>query len=60
VFFLSKTSRRTPRPTQPPVQWVAGFLSGGKAAGGGSEVDPTPPSTAEVKSNWSYTSAPPV
>jgi len=40
-------------PTQRPIQWVLGFLPG-------SEVDHSRPSTAVVKREWSYTSAPPI
>jgi hypothetical protein len=34
-------------PTLPPVQWVLGVLSGGKARPG-RDADHTPPSSAEV------------
>jgi hypothetical protein len=36
------------RPTQPPIQWVAGALSLGVKRQG-SEADHSPPSSAEVK-----------
>jgi hypothetical protein len=35
--------------SQPPIQWVAGFQPG-------HEVDHSPPSSTEVKNEWSYTS----
>jgi hypothetical protein len=34
-------------PTQPPIQWVAGR-----------KADHSPPSSAEIKNAWSYTSSP--
>jgi hypothetical protein len=43
------------RPTQPPIQWVAGALSLGVKRPG-REVNHSPPSSAEVKNEWSYTS----
>jgi len=43
-------------PTQPPTQWVTGLFPGGKASG----VDYPPPSTAELKKEYSYTSTPPL
>jgi hypothetical protein len=45
------------RPTQPPIQWIAGdFTLGVKRPG--HEADLSPPSSAKVKSVWSYTSTP--
>ena len=38
-------SRPTLGPTQPPVQWVTGFFSGGKERPG-RDADPSPTSTA--------------
>jgi hypothetical protein len=46
-------------PTQPPIQWVPRALSLGVKRPG-REVDPSPPSSAEVKNLLSYTSTPPV
>jgi len=40
-------SRPALRPTQPPVQWVPGLSRGGKVLPG-RDVDPSPPSSAEV------------
>jgi hypothetical protein len=58
LFLLATTSRLALGPTQPPVQWVAGaFTPGIKRPG--SEANHSPPSSAEVKNPWSYTSAPP-
>jgi hypothetical protein len=44
-------------PTQPPIQWVPGFLSLG-IKWSRHEADHSPPSSAEVKNEWSYTSSP--
>jgi len=44
-------------PLQPPIRWVPGSLSLGLKRPG-SEADQSPPSSAEVKNVWSYTSAP--
>jgi len=39
--------------TQLPIQWALGALSSW------SEADGSPPCSAEVKDEWSYTSTPP-
>jgi hypothetical protein len=57
IFLFSTASRTALGPTQPPLQWVAGALSLGVKRPG-RETDHSPPSTAEVKNAWSYTSAP--
>jgi hypothetical protein len=44
-------------PNQPPIQWVLGALSLGVKRPG-READHSPPSSAEVKNVWSYTSIP--
>jgi hypothetical protein len=44
-------SRPAVGPTQPPIQYVPGFLSGVKRPG--REVGHTSPSGAEVKNKWS-------
>jgi hypothetical protein len=44
-------------PTQPRIQWVPGILSLG-VKWPGREADYSPPSSAEVKNAWSYTSTP--
>jgi hypothetical protein len=46
-------------PTQSPIQWVPGALSLGVKRPG-READHSPPSSAEVKIAWSYTSTPPI
>jgi len=49
-------SRPAPGPTQPPVQWIPG-LSRGKERPG-RDADSSPPSSAMVKEEYSYTSTP--
>jgi hypothetical protein len=44
-------------PTQPPIRWVQGAISLGLKRSG-READHLPPSSAEVKNVWSYTSTP--
>jgi len=58
-FFLATAPRPTLGPTQPPIQWIPWSPSPGINRPGG-EVDDAPPSSAEVKNAWSYTSSPPV
>jgi len=36
-------------PTHPPIQWVPTFFLGGGGMMPGSEADPCPPSSAEVR-----------
>jgi hypothetical protein len=43
------------RPTQPPIQWVPKALSPGVKRQG-READRSPPTSAEVKKMWIYTS----
>jgi hypothetical protein len=43
-------------PTQPPIHWVQ-YFPGGKGAG--YEANQLPPSSAEDKDTWIYTSTPP-
>jgi hypothetical protein len=52
-------SRLALGPTQPPIQRVTGALSLGVKRPG-READNSPPSSAEVKNGWSYTSTPPI
>jgi hypothetical protein len=42
-------------PIQPPIQWVSGAVSMGVKRPG-REAEHLPPSSAEVKNAWSYTS----
>jgi hypothetical protein len=51
-------SRPALRPTKTSVQWVPGALTPGLKRPG-HEDDHSPPSSAEVKNAWSYTSSPP-
>jgi hypothetical protein len=44
-------------PIQPPIQWVLDALSP-EVKRPGREADHSPPSSAEVKNAWSYTSTP--
>jgi hypothetical protein len=59
IFLLTTVSRPALAPTQPPIQWVPGALSLG-IKWSGREADHSPPSNAEVKNAWSYTSTPPI
>jgi hypothetical protein len=56
-FLFTTASRPTLGPTQSPIQWVPGDLSLGVKPSG-READHSPPSSAEVKNAWSYTSTP--
>jgi hypothetical protein len=55
-FSLRHVSRPALEPTQPPIQWVPGFLSLGVKRPG-SKIDNSPPSRAE---NVCFTSTPPI
>jgi hypothetical protein len=57
-FLLSTSSRLVLGPTQPPLQWVPGILSPGVKRSG-READHPPPTSAQVKNTWIYTSTPP-
>jgi len=59
VSFPITTATRTALGlTHPPIQWVTGALSLGVKRPG-READHAPPSSAEVKNAWSYTSTNP-
>jgi hypothetical protein len=47
-FLYSTTSRPTPEPTQPPIQWVLGAVSP-RLKWPGRVTDNLPPSSAKVK-----------
>jgi hypothetical protein len=47
------------RPTQPTIQWAPGALSLGIRRPG-REAHHSPPSSAEAKNAWTYTSTPPI
>jgi hypothetical protein len=55
---IFSTSRLVLGSTQPPIQWVLGALSPGVKRPG-READHSPPTSAEVKKMWTYTSTPP-
>jgi hypothetical protein len=57
IFLFASVSRPALGPTQPPIQWVPGPLSLG-AKWPGCEADDSPPSSADVRNTWSYTSTP--
>jgi hypothetical protein len=57
LFLFTTASRPALGPTQPPIQWVPVILST-RVKGPGREADHSPPSSAEVKNAWSYTSIP--
>jgi hypothetical protein len=52
ILLFTAASRPALGPTQPPIQCVPGDLSLVR------EADHSPPSSAEVKNVWSYTSTP--
>jgi len=51
-------SRPALGPTQPPVQWIPGFLGGTERLG--RDANPSPPSSAVVMRGLNYTSSLPV
>jgi hypothetical protein len=57
IFLCTTASRAALGPTQPPVQWVPGAVSLGVKRPG-RESDYSPPSRADFKNAWSYTSTP--
>jgi hypothetical protein len=59
IFLFTTLSRTSLEPIQPPIQRVSGVPSLGVKRPG-READHSPPSSAEVKNAWSYTSTPPI
>jgi hypothetical protein len=57
IFLFTTASRTALGPTQPPIQRVPVVLSLGVKRPG-RKADHSPPSSAEVKNTWSYTSSP--
>jgi hypothetical protein len=57
IFLFTTASRPALGHTQPPIQWVRGALFLGVKRSG-REGDYSPPSSAEIKNAWSYTSTP--
>jgi hypothetical protein len=57
IFLFTTASRPALGPTQPPIRWVPVALSLG-VKWLGREADHSPPSSAEVKNAWNYTSLP--
>jgi hypothetical protein len=55
--IFSTSSRPALGPSHPPVQWVRGALSP-VVKQPGREADHSPPTSAEVKKMWIYTSTP--
>jgi hypothetical protein len=55
IFLLSTSSRPALELTHPPIHWVRGALSPGVKRSE-READHSPPSSAEVKNTWMYTS----
>jgi hypothetical protein len=56
-FLFSKSPTLALSSSQPPIQWVPGALSPGVKQPG-HEVDHSPPTSAELKKMWIYTSTP--
>jgi hypothetical protein len=58
MFIFTTASRPALEPTQPPIQWEPGALSLGVKQPR-RRADHSPPSSAEIKNAWCYTSTPP-
>jgi hypothetical protein len=56
-FLFSTSSRPALGSTHPPSQWIPGVLSP-EIKRSGREADHPPPTSAEVKKMWLYTSTP--
>jgi hypothetical protein len=59
IFLFTTESKTALGSTQPPIQWVPGALSL-EVKWPGREADHSPPSSAEVKNAWNYTSTHPI
>jgi hypothetical protein len=59
IFLFTTASRTALEPTQSPIQWVPEAFSLGVKRPG-READHSPPSSAEVKNVWGYTSTLPI
>jgi hypothetical protein len=59
LFLVATTSRSALGSNQPPIQGVPGVLAPG-LKWPGREADHPPPSGAEVKNAWNYTSTVPI
>jgi hypothetical protein len=57
-LLSSTSSRPVLGPTQPPIQWIPGTFSLEVKRQQG-DADHSPPTSAEVKKTWVYTSTPP-
>jgi hypothetical protein len=57
IFLFTTASRTALGPAQPPIQWVPGALSV-EVKRPGCVADHSPPSSAEVKNEWSYNFTP--
>jgi hypothetical protein len=57
IFLFATASRPALGPIEPPIQWIPRVLSPGVKRPG-READHSPPSSAEVKKTWRYTSTP--
>jgi hypothetical protein len=57
IFLFSTVYRPALGPTHPPIEWVTAALYVGLKRQG-REANHPPPSSAEVKNKWSYTSIP--
>jgi hypothetical protein len=59
IFLFTTVSIPVLGPTQPPIQWVPRGLSL-RVKRPRRDADHSPPSSAEVKNAWNYTSTPPI
>jgi hypothetical protein len=59
IFLFATAPNPALGPTQPPIKWVPRALSP-VIRQPKRDADHSPPSSAEVKNAWSYTSTPPI